>query len=564
MGCIVLSNSFADALKSLLKGFVGEVLVIGHKAPDTDAVVSSLATTYVLNSVGVKARACVAGPLQPESRVVIEKVGIDVPELITDVRVRARDVMRSDVPNLRLNDPLKDAVDAVVSGTAEAVPILDSGGRVCGLFTIESYATHSMSELMSMRLTLKDVPVSNFIKVSKAEVIVGDPNSLLNGRVYVAAWGSDSIRGRARELRGEIVVVGDREDVQLLAIDAGASAIIVTGGYGVSDVVRERALRGGVTVISSPHDTYTTLRLLDLSRPVKLFMSKAPSVHEDALLNQVRDVMVSEGVRAVVVADALGRFLGLVTRSDLVKDCSKRVVMVDHNEFSQSVDGIEEATVVAVIDHHRVGGDVTSINPILFRVEPLGSTSTIVWRLAKELGIELPKGLCEAMMYAILSDTMLLKSPTTTEVDELVIKELSELVGVSLDEAIEFMRIAMAANEPSDPKEIVTRDLKVFTVRGIKFGIAQIFTSRPQNYLSMLSRIREVMNSVLTERGLKFLALMITDYIDGDTYLVVEGDSRPVEEGLGTDLSRGYAVLKGITSRKGQVLPKILKYLFSR
>ena len=560
----MVSTSFADAIKSLLKGFEGEVVVVGHKAPDTDAVISSIATSYLLNSLGIKARAYVAGPLQPETRVIIEKVGIEVPELITDVRVRARDVMRSDVPLLKLNDPLKDAVDAVVSGVTDAVPVIDSDGRVYGLFTIESYATHSMSELMSMRLTLKDVPVSNFIKVSKASIIVGDPNSLLNGRVYVAAWGSESIRSRSKELRGQIVVVGDREDVQLVAIESGVSALIVTGGYGVSDSVKEEAMKSGVTILSSPHDTYTTLRLLDLSRPIKYFVNKAPSVHEEALLDEVRDVMVSEGVRAVVVTDALGRFLGLISRSDLVKDCSKRVVMVDHNEFSQSVDGIEEATVVAVIDHHRVGGDVTSLNPILFRVEPLGSTSTIVWRLAKELGIELPRELCEAMMYAILSDTMLLKSPTTTEVDRSVINELSEASSTSLESALEFMRIAMAANEPTDPKEIVTRDLKVFSVRDVRFGIAQIFTSRPQNYLAMLNRIKEVMKSVMSERGLKFLALMITDYIDGNTYLVVEGDSRPIEEGLGTDLSKGHALLKGITSRKGQVLPKILKQLSTR
>ncbi len=559
----MVSKSFSEAIKSLLKGYEGEVVVVGHKSPDTDAVISSVATSYLLNSLGIKAKAYVAGPIQPESRVVIEKVGIDVPELISDVRVRARDVMRSDVPLLKLDDPLKEGVDAIVSGAVEAVPVVDDGGRVYGLFTIESYATHSMSELMSMRLTLKDVPVSNFIKVSKASLIVGDPNSRLNGRVYVAAWGSDSIRGRAEELRGQVVVVGDREDVHLVAIEAGVSVLIVTGGYGVSDSVRVKAEESGVTVLSSPHDTYTTLRLLDLSRPIKYFVSKAPSVHEDALLSSVRDVMLSEGVRAVVVTDALGRFLGLVSRSDLVRDCSRRVVMVDHNEFSQSVDGIEEAVVIAVIDHHRVGGDVTSLNPILFRVEPLGSTSTIVWRLSRELGIELPRDLCEGMMYAILSDTLLLKSPTTTEVDKLVIEELSKCCGVSIESAIEFMRIAMAANEPTDPKEIVTRDLKVFTVKDVRFGIAQIFTSRPQNYLSMLGRIREVMRSVRSSEGLRFLALMITDYIDGNTYLVVEGDLRPVEEGLGIDLSSGYALLKGVTSRKGQVLPKVLKYFLS-
>ncbi len=549
---------------SVLRNLVGEreVLVVGHRAPDTDAVISSLVFTHLASSLGIRCRACRVGSLQPETRVVLEKVGLPPPEPVDDVRVRARDVMRGGGASVRIGDPVKMAVDLMVSESLTAVPIVDEGLRVHGVFTIESFARYFIRELALMRLRLDSVPLRNFLKVSGSKVLTGPPNSCLDGRVYVGAWGKGSEEARAEEIRGQILVVGDREDVQVWAIRAGVSALIVTGGHEVKPSVRELAEAEGAVVVMSPYDTYTTLRLLDLSQPVERFAEDPLTVTESALLSEVRQEMVRAGVRTAIVVDELGRLRGLVGRAELVEEVGKPVALVDHNEFSQSVEGIEEAQVVAVVDHHRVGGDVETVSPILFRVEPLGSTNTVLWRMAKECGVSVPARLAEAMLYAVLSDTMLLRSPTTTPLDKEVAEELAGIAGTSLEDAMNFMRIAMAANEPSDPRDIVTRDLKVFNVKGVRFGIAQVLTTRPENYLIIYNRILEVMAEVMREKRLKFLALMITDCIDSKTYLLAVGDKEPIEKGLRVDLtSKPYAELSGVTSRKSQVLPEILRHL---
>ncbi len=548
----------------MLRDLVGdrEVIVVGHRAPDTDAVISSLTFAYLASSVGIKCKACRVGSFQPETRVVLEKVGLPPPEPIDDVRVRARDVMRGGDASVAVGDPVKAAVDLMVSKSLTAVPIVGEGSRVQGVFTIESFARYFIRELASMRLRLDSVPLRNFLKVSGSKVVVGSPEACLDGRVYVGAWGKGSEEARAEEIKGQILVVGDREDVQVWALRAGVSALIVTGGHEVKPAVRELAKASNVIVAVSPYDTYTTLRLLDLSQPVERFAEDPLTVHESALLTEVKQEMVRAGVRVAIVVDELGRLKGIIGRAELVGEAGKPVALVDHNEFSQSVDGVEEAQVVAVVDHHRVGGDVETIFPILFRVEPLGSTNTILWRMAKECGVSIPARLAEAMLYAILSDTLLLRSPTTTPLDREAVKELAGLAGVSLDEAVNFMRIAMAANEPSDPKDIVTRDLKIFNVKGVRFGIAQVLTTRPENYLIIYNRILETMAKAAQEKGLRFLALMITDGIDNKTYLMAVGDREPIEKALKIDLTnKPYAELAGVTSRKSQVLPRILKHL---
>ena len=344
-------------------------------------------------------------------------------------------------------------------------------------------------------------------------------------------------------------------------MDFGVSALIVTGGNEPPRHIAEKARERGITLIVSPHDTYTTLRLLDLSQPVERFSEPGVTIFEGSTLSELRDLMVKKGARSVVVVDELGKLRGIVTRSDLVKDYRKKVALVDHNEFSQSVEGIEEAHIVAVVDHHRVSGDIETHSPILYRIEPLGSTNTIVWKIAREHGIEISKNIAEAMLYAILSDTLLLKSPTMTDIDRHVASEIAKYVGIDLNYAFDFMRLAMAANEPSNPLDIVTRDLKEFEFRGIRFGIAQIFTTNPSRYLAMIPKLRNVMEEIHRSKSLKLLALMITDIVEERSYMIAVGQIDIVERALNVDLSQGYAELRGVTSRKSQVLPKILNLL---
>lgn len=536
------------------------ILVIGHRNPDTDAIIATIAFSHVLSSMGHDAKPYRVGDIQPETRVILEKTRLFLPPLIRDVKPRVKDVMTRDVIFINRYDPVKKAIDILVSKSIRSLPIVDDNLRVLGLFSVESFARTFLKELSVARLNLENVPIRNFIEVSNSKILHGSLDEYLRGRVYVGAMSPETIAERSSELSGQILVVGDREQVHLEAIRAGVSALIISGDFNPSENVLSAAREHNVTVIVSPHDTYTTLRFLDLSQPVKKFAEKPITVTEDVPVSELRTLMVRKGARTIIVTDALGKLKGIVTRSDLVKDYRKRVALVDHNEYSQAVEGVEEAVIVAVVDHHRISGDIKTLSPIIFRVEPLGSTNTIIWRIAKEMNINIPKNLAEAMLYAILSDTLLLRSPTTTDMDRSVVREIADYVGVDLRQAMDFMRIAMAANEPSNPSDIVTRDLKIFESKKTKFGIAQIFTTQPSNYISMLDNLKQIMERELSERGLNFLALMITDYIENKSYIVAVGDTTIVENSLGIDLSKGYAELPGVTSRKSQVLPRVLQY----
>ncbi|MHA1616802.1 MAG: putative manganese-dependent inorganic diphosphatase [Candidatus Njordarchaeales archaeon] len=540
------------------------ILVVGHKNPDTDAIVAAISLTHILRKKGFDAEPFRAGDIQPETRIILEKTRLLLPDLLIDVYSRVKDVMTRNVLYVKEGDPLKKAVNLIVSKAIRSLPIVNGERIVTGLFSTESLAKGILSEISTESLEIKDTPVRNFLEVSSGKLLSGDPQTVLRGKVFVGVTGDKSFIRDLERLKDRIIVIGKREKILLKAIEEGVRVIIVTDNEKIPQEIVSKARERNVTLIVSPHDAYTTLRLLDLSQPIERFSEETVTVDEDTLVKDAREIMLRRGVRSIIVTDETGRLRGIITRSDLVKDYRKKVALVDHNEFSQSVEGIEEAEIVAVIDHHRISGDVKTLNPIIFRVEPLGSTNTIIWEIAKEWGITIDKNIAEAMLYAILSDTLLLKSPTTTTTDKEAVNELCEYVGVDLGDVMEFVRIAIAANEPSDPWKIVTMDLKIFSSEAGNFGIAQIMTTRPENYLKMADSLKKVMSEVLKEKNLLFLSLMITDYIENRTFLLTVGDEDIIANALQVDVSKGYVELPGITSRKSQVLPKILRYLQQR
>ena len=537
-----------------------EIYVIGHRAPDVDAIIASSVLAHMMRARGFNAIEARAGELNASIKFVLDRTGVKEPVLVTDVRPRVADVMTRNVKYVSTDMPVKYAIDLLISLGVRSAPVVDEHRRVVGIFSTSSFARSMMSELGVMRLTLSGVPIKNIVDVIGCELLVQGKELKVSGRVFVASMSVKTIES-SYDLRGNILLVGDREDVQLKAIELGVSLLIITGGKKPSEEVLRKAKERGVTVLLSRHDTYMTARLLDLSRPVKEFSEEAETVYEDTLVSELRDLMTKKLVRSVVVVDEAGKLRGIVTRSDLVKDYRKKVALVDHNELSQAVEGIEEADVVAVVDHHRVSGDIVTRSPILFRVEPVGATCTILWRIAKEWGVTIPRNLAEAMLYAILTDTLLLKSPTTTEDDKRVVSELLDYVGLSMSDVTDVTKEIMSLDETLDPKEVVTKDIKEFTAKGAKFAIAQIFTAKPLRYIQNAEKIMEYMDKLRKQHGYVFLALLITDFIESSSYIIAVGRKSIIEEALGADLSRGYAYLAGIVSRKAQVVPKIIKVI---
>jgi manganese-dependent inorganic pyrophosphatase len=541
---------------------VVDVLVIGHRNPDTDSIVSAIALAELLSVKGFKAIPARAGELNLETVKVLNDCRLQIPALVSDVRPRVSDVMTRDVKYVFKGTPAKKAIDILNSMGIRSIPVVDVDLKVLGLFSVESFSKTYLKDFINLRVNLVDVPLKNIVDVVNCDVVVGDLSSRISGYVYVGGMSIETIKSKY-SFKDNIVIVGDRVDVQLHALESRASLLIITGGLRPPKEVVDRAKSLGIPILISPYDTYTTAKLVDLSRPVEVFMDRAEVVSENTLIQDVINLMRSKLVRTVLVVDSYNRLSGIVTRSDLIRDYRKVVALVDHNELSQAVDGVDEAKVVVVVDHHRVSGDIKTREAILFRVEPVGSTSTIIWKLLLEHNLRLKTNVLKAMLYAVLSDTLLLKSPTTTEDDINCVNMLSRELGIKLDEAVKFVRDAIALSEPKDVEEIIRYDMKVYDEGGYKFAISQVFTVNPDYYISMKDKLISRINEVVKDEGLKLFILLITDYIENTSYSVVVGDTALFEEAFSTKVVNNYVVLKGITSRKQQVVPKLLNILSS-
>ncbi|MEM0361637.1 MAG: putative manganese-dependent inorganic diphosphatase [Sulfolobales archaeon] len=540
-----------------------EVIVVGHRNPDTDSVVSAIALSEFLKLRGYSPMPARAGELNYETIQVLNDCGLSIPALVEDVRPKAIEVASKNVKYVFKGVPVKEAGDLITNANIRSVPVVDENLRVLGIFSVESFSKMYLKDFINIRIKLVDVPLRNIVRVVNCEVVVGELDRLISGHVYVGAMSLKTIRERF-SFKDSIVIVGDREEVLLNAVESKASLIIITGGLKPPENVVMKARDMGVPIIVSPYDTYTTAKLVDLSRPVELFMSPAEVVNENTLVHEVVNLMSNKLVRSVVVVDNYGRLSGIITKSDLIKDFRKKLALVDHNEVSQAVEGVEEARIVAVVDHHRVSGDIKTREAILFRIEPVGSTSTILWKVLREYNVSLNKPILKAMLYAVLSDTLLLKSPTTTEDDIKCVNSISSELGVKLGDAMEFIRNAISLGEPKKPEDIVRHDMKVYDEGGYRFAISQVYTVNPDYYLGLKDELLKMINNIASSEGVRLFILLITDYVSNVSHALIVGDYDIVEEAFTAKVVNNYLVLEGMTSRKLQILPKLLRVINAR
>ncbi len=540
-----------------------KVIVIGHRNPDVDSVVSAIALSEFLGRIGYSSFPAMAGELSYESAQVLNECGLQPPALIDDVRPKAADIASKNVKYIINGMPVKDAGDTIINSNVRSVPVVDETLRVLGIFSVESFSRVYLRDFINMRVKLVNVPLKNIVRVVNCEVVSGELDRLISGHVYVGAMSLKTIRERF-SFKDSVVIVGDREDVLLNAVESKASLIIVTGGLRPPENVVVVAKDLGIPVVISPYDTYTTAKLVDLSRPVELFMDPAEVVSESVPVHEVIKLMTTKLVRSVVVVDSYGKLSGMITKSDLIKDFRRKVALVDHNEVSQAVDGVDEANIVAVVDHHRISGDIRTKEAILFRIEPVGSTSTILWKILREYNISLSRAVLKAMLYAVLSDTLLLKSPTTTEDDIKCANIISAELGVKLGDALEFIRNTMSLGEPKKPEDIVMHDLKVYDEGGYRLAISQILTVNPDYYLGLRDELLRLLTNIASNEGVKLSILLITDYLDNVSHILAVGDVATVEEAFKVKVINNYAVLEGMTSRKLQILPKLLRTISAK
>jgi manganese-dependent inorganic pyrophosphatase len=537
------------------------VYVTGHRNPDTDTIASAIAYAEYKNLVDPENDYASArlGEVNTQTEWALKRSGAQSPKLLPHIMLRVKDVMHTDLLTAHKDDPLRNVGLAMSKRNFGQVPIVDDDGSLIGLVTERDLARMYIRESRGAS-TFAESPVyvGAMVGVLEGELLVGEEDRAYSGNLWVISMSVDSM-GQSMQ-PGDVVVIGDRPKGQRRAIELGAGVLVVSNGVRPEDEVLEMARERGTTVILSPLDSYVTSRLIQLSVPCWEVMSENPlTVDPDDLITEITESVMEVHYRAAIAVDQSKVPLGVVSRTDLLNPKPRRVLLVDHAETGQSVKGVEKAQVVEILDHHHIG-DIETNTPIPAVFDPVGSTSTLIVERFKASGLRPERSTATMLLAAVLSDTVILNSPTTTERDREVVKYLEEMLDV--DAEAFGMEMFEASSDVSDvsAEEIVNRDAKEYGTTSGKMSVSQVETvgtgllERKDELLDALEDLRERNDYI-------FSALMVTDIIAGGTELLCAGDCAPVERVFDERTEDGVIDLPGVMSRKKQVAPKLLAVL---
>jgi len=438
-----------------------------------------------------------------------------------------------------------------------ALPVVDAGGSMVGLVSQRMLAERYLDETEIAGFTRMSVSVELLVRVLEGELVVGDATGRLSGNVLIGASEPETVRQRLSQ--GDVLILGDRLRTQPIALEAGAACLILTTGARPSPDVVELARGRGATIIVTEKDTYSAARLVSLATAARdLMETDVLRVGPETLLAEAAEDLLGSSHREAVVTGDDGRVEGILTRTDVARGTRRRVVLVDHNEKSQSALGIEDAEVVEIVDHHRVG-DIETPGPILFLNLPVGSTATIVAVRYEQLGAEVPDTIAGVLLAALLTDTVILKSPTTTDVDRRMCRVLSERVGVDpMQFGMEVFR-SRSAGVAFSAEKVVRTDVKEYRAGDVMAAIAQYETVDLTDVLEHAEEVRSAMESLRASRDYDLVVLMATDIVREGSEMMAVGKVRLAERALGVDLSGGSAWMPGVLSRKKQVAAPLVQ-----
>jgi manganese-dependent inorganic pyrophosphatase len=539
---------------------VPTIYITGHRNPDADSIASAIGYAELRhrldpNNDYVPVR---LGDCNPQTRWLLQRSGAPEPRFIAHVLVRACDVMHTDFPISGQEDPIREAGLAIARAELELVPVVDDDGILTGVVTERALARRYSRESRHTS-TLRDAPtyVRSVVEVLQGELLTGD-DLLLAGRVWVHSMDIGSPSGISD---GDVVVVGNRADAMRLVLGLGAALLVLSNGARPPDDVLELARDRGAAVVVSPLDSYVSGRMITLAAPCSALMEQDPlAITNEYLVSDIAEQIRDSHFGAAVVVDANRRPVGLVTRSDLVSPVRRRVVLVDHAEQAQSVPGVEQAEIVEILDHHHIGSIETRV-PVTATFDPVGSTATLVVERFRQNGMEPSRQAATMLLGAVLSDTVILNSVTTTERDHLVVDYLERVLAVDAAELGREMFEATSDVSELTAEQIVGRDAKQYQVSsGHTICIAQVevvggaLLERKAELLEAMRRARE-------SRDLQLYALMVTDVLTKGTELLVAGDAVAVARSFGVDPDDSQIPLPGVMSRKKQVAPKLLAAL---
>jgi len=559
------------AVKLMEKQRKKEVYIIGHKNPDTDSICASIAYAYLKNKMSQDQEESVvysprrAGQLNPETEYILKHFNWKAPTYMNDARPQVKDIDVRKIDGVDSSISLKQAWSIMRTVNIATLPVLDAGGKLIGLITIGDIARAYMAVFDNTILSDAKTPYANIIDALDASLLVGDADgAVISGKVLIGAANLDLLEEHI--LAGDVVILGNRYEAQLCAIENKASCIVICEGALVSRTIKKLARDNGCAVISTPHDTYTVARIINQSVPIGYFMRKEGLIifKNDDYISDIKGTMVNKRHRDFPVLSSKDEFVGMISRRLLINMPLKKVILVDHNEVSQAIDGIKDCEILEIVDHHKLG-TVETMKPIIVRNQPVGCTSTIVYQMFIENNIEIPKEIAGLLCAAIISDTLIYRSPTCTLVDRLSAEELAKIAGIKTQELAKEMFKAGSNLKDRSDEEIFYQDFKRFTATDTSFGVGQIMSMAQEELNEIKTRMKSYMERAKENHDVDMVFFMLTDIIEKSTLLLYAGKNAGeiVSESFGqnAEQEQNEVYLKGIVSRKKQLIPPLMATL---
>lgn len=543
-----------------------KTIVIGHKNPDTDSICSAVCYANLKRLLTKEDyQPGRAGRVNEETQFVLNYFGVEPPELIENVKTQVLDIEIRETRGVKKNLSLKNAWNLMQEANAVTIPAVTDDGMLEGLITVGDIAKSYMNVYDSSILSKANTQYANIVETLEGNMVVGNVSDYFNnGKVLIAAANPDMMEYYIA--KGDLVILGNRYESQLCAIEMEAACIIVCEGAAVSMTIKKLAQERGCAVMTTPYDTYTAARLVNQSIPISYFMKTDGLItfEVEDYIDDIKDVMASKRHRDFPVLDKNGKYKGMISRRNLLGAKGKRLILVDHNERSQAVEGMESAEVLEIIDHHRLG-TVETIAPVFFRNQPVGCTATIIYQMYQENHVEIEPKIAGLLCSAIISDTLLFRSPTCTEADKRAALNLADIAGIEVEKYASSMFAAGSNLKGKTDGEIFYQDFKKFTFGKVNFGVGQISSLNPKELDELKERMLPYMKKAREEHGVDMMFFMLTNILTESTELLCEGQgakqliATAFRAEDSTDSGEDHLVsLPGVVSRKKQLIPGIM------
>ena len=540
----------------------GKIYIIGHKNPDTDSICSAIAYADIKNRVnnGCKYSAKRAGQINEETEYVLKKFGVEAPGYLSDVGTQVKDMEIRETPGVPNNISIKDAWAIMKESSAVTLPITKEDGQLEGLITTGDIAKSYMDAHDNYFLSNARTQYRSIANTVEGTVVTGNSHGyFVKGKVVIGAAHPDKLGEFLEE--DDLVILGDRHEDHLCAIEQNVSCIIVCNHAEVAEDIKMAAEKNQCVVIQSALDTFTVARLINQSIPVKHIMKKENLItfQTDDFTDHIRDIMVKNRHRAFPVVNKHGKYIGTVSRRNLLGMKKKQLILVDHNEKTQAVDNIDAAEVLEIIDHHRLGS-LETLQPIMFRNQPVGCTATIMYQMYTEKALEISPAIAGLLCSAIISDTLMFRSPTCTSSDKMAAGALALIAGINIEEHAKEMFTAGSNLKGKTTEVIFYQDFKRFTSDKVNFGVGQISSMNAEELEDLKQRLIPFMQHECGKNGISMVFFMLTNLLEESSEVICygEGSCRLVEESFGVKEAQGGYVLQGVVSRKKQLIPAFI------